>query len=505
MSLKTTALASLSTLLVPASAFAADYLGPADGLGKIVAELLSRESCGNLNYLPSSPDAGIDAIADGSQQTLPLSDLSRSELCERYPNSVHVQLAQQAVVVARNNRGPTRLVSDEPSTLDNCDLRMDPDDPGTFSWADDLQLLYGGLFGKGTADACSHRRRRELIENWHYLWEDYCPDGECTKLRFAFRPSDDAAATRIFKKILDIRAFCNGNHFEDNDPIGTDCSDAEDVDFCDPRKRMTLGVVQAVHLDDFDAITPRKCDQGTFSFEFASELFDELFGGRCPDGAPYFAGFLCLYPVDCEGKIGCTSDLGNVSPLDPTMDGRVYNLLRSQPENPGMPFSLNSPSGEPLAQLSTIHFNGHCSSARSIHGSGWKATIGCLVSQISCSIGFGTESQIPKNFTLFREWDYCSDRTEIEMKSAIVSMGEKGPEHPDYPLVERYHLSSGRGVPPNATNTALDCDSIQNAEEEKLCRCIFENDEVAEEWDDLLRGADLMSPPGGSSVVRCIP
>lgn len=509
MNCKTTLITSLFFCTLSSTA-SADYVLPQTRIGDALGNLWAQEACGTLNLVRGGFVSGLEALTARSQQTLPISDAQIPAMCEQFPNAVHLKIAQRPLVISRNN-GDAGSACDQQLVSDIVDYNS-----GAPAWAKALQLVYGGKNGEGSEEACSDPQRRELIENWGKIWANACDGGDCEKLRFAFRPGDENPTSLVFRQLVGISAFCNGNHFQDNDPLRSDCNLAFDVDFCDPRKGSSLGVVQAVHLadfyDSFNGGEPtqqpnrRQCTFGNWAFALSSELNDELFDGTCPDDSEPFAGFLCLYPRDCNNHFGCVNTLDNTSVLNPFMDGRAYNLLRSYNRSePHAPVDLVDDSGAPIAQLTTLNLNGECATEVDELGENTSRQIGCLVSRIKCSMGLASNAQLSFRTVQKDAQVGCGEIMAERESNRAVAISTTLPDDAGYPLIESFHFSAD-GVPPNASNNALDCDAILDPEEQKACRCVFDQsitlDAMGLGAKLAEQGLDLV--PGGPKASRCV-
>lgn len=488
------AITSILSLAIAGQAQAAfDYVG-SDTVEPVIKELLASGSCGDITYKGEGSGAGEAAVLAGTQQTAPMSSsLDQADVCANFPNAVQAAIGVDKLIVTRNN-------GDESST---CDTQFVTDiagyDPAKGpAWGEALQLVYGGKDGLGTQAACEDDLRKNLVENWGNLWADGCADGECSALRFAFRRGDSSGTTKVFKKILGITDFCNGDQFQDNDPLRTDCFDAGDVDFCDTSKGDTLGVLQAVYLEGVPLAGRKRCEFGKWDFTFASELSDELFGGNCPDDSPQVAGFLCLYPQDCDGNYGCTNWYDNASPLNSLGDGRAYNLLRSKPDAAEEPFPIkDEDTGETLAQLPAIFFNGNCSGGVDQGGTSSTRQIGCLVNQVSCSIGYGGKTQIAAEVNVGDDGQ-CGAVTTAQ--NTVTELNGVDFNQSGYPLSRKLYIATTE-VP--VSGNGLDCNAITNADEKALCECIFNGTAGNNALADAVINAKFEPIPGGSEIVAC--
>lgn len=489
------AITSLLSLAIAGQAQAAfDYVG-SDTVEPVIKELVASGSCGSITYKGEGSGAGQAAVLAGTQQTAPMSSsLDADDVCANFPNAVQAAIGVDKLIVTRNN-------GDANST---CDTQFVSDvagyDPAKGpAWGEALQLVYGGKDGAGTSAACSDDLRKNLVENWGSLWANGCADGDCDALRFAFRRGDSSGTTKVFKKILGISEFCNGDQFEDNDPLRTDCFDATDVDYCDSDKGDTLGVLQAVFLEGIPLAGRKRCKFGNWDFTFAHDFTDEVFDGNCPDGEPQVAGFLCLYPQDCSNTPGCTNWYDNPSPLNALMDGRIYNSLRSKQDAPEEAFELTNDAGETLAQMPAIYFNGDCGGGAAQGGTSSTKQIGCLVNQVSCTIGYGGKTQIEAEITTSDvEGDQCGKTTEAQ--NTVTELNGVDFNQSGYPLSRKLYIATTQ-VP--VSGNGLDCNAITNADEKALCECIFNGAAGASALADAVTNAKFEPIPGGSEIVAC--
>lgn len=480
--------ASLFSLSLPATA-AFKYVG-SDSLEAVMQRLIvgNRGVCGNIRYSGAGSLAGEKALLADLQQTVPMSSaLDHSDVCALFPNAKQVVLGIDRLLVSRNNAGDascdTEFVQDVPG--------YDP--PRGPAWAEALQLVYGGVDGSGQREACEHPLRADLIRNWSQLWGDSCASGDCKELRFAFRRGDFSGSTKVFRKIIGIDAFCNGGEFEDEDPLRTDCFDSPDVDYCDHDKDSSLGVVQAVVLDHLPWKGRKRCEKGSYAVTFQPRLND----GECPDRAK-IGGYLCNYPIDCEGRFGCVNWFDNPSPMDPLMDGRDYNLLRPSLDAPYEPFDLQDEQGRPLATMASLFMHGNCSA-----GSDSTEQLACFVNRIDCSIGYGAKNQLTAEVQGSEYGDQCGE-TGVRLNLATKLNGVDY-QSPAYPMSRKLYLST-KDVP--ALGNALNCDAITNVSERALCHCIFLSNPSARQYqryslDRSLTFAGFEPLPAGPQLEGC--
>lgn len=124
-------------------------------------------------------------------------------------------------------------------------------------WSEALRIIYAGQHAHNTTAACTTiptaaavagRRcnsdvRRTLVENWSNIFDQTggggdggCADGNCTRLKHAYRRDDLSGTTDTFLTLIGVagvttgtppapqKTFCNGIENEDLDPIRRDCS-----------------------------------------------------------------------------------------------------------------------------------------------------------------------------------------------------------------------------------------------------------------------------------------
>lgn len=432
------------------------YFGAPGSKGLVlqVAYNIQQIACGQITY-PSNDSETIGEVQMGlgNQETAPMLQPLRPETCSDFPDAKQAVLARERMPVIVNH-GSAR----------GCDSRMVQDLPSYSGdvepWAEALQLIYGGVNGTGTQSACSAPARSNLINNWGAIWGESCASGDCDALRFAFRPGDDNPLTKVFQKLVGIQSFCNGTQAQDEDPLRTDCSDAADIDWCPDGD---LGVVQAVQLARNVGVYPRLgCVSGRMSFGF-------LVDGEtsCPDNAAPVAGFLCIYPEDCRGRVGCINSYENPSVLDPLMDGRDYNRLQMNAnyERTELPEGY-SPS--------FVFLNGKCTGGND--GRNTESQIGCLVNQVKCSMAFGSKQLQRAPVTVNDPGPLCSAEQEADNQSSILGGKDIEGREQGYPLSRPFFLSSNK-IP--VVNGAFDCSQITDPEERALCSCMFRKNIMA--------------------------
>lgn len=442
-------LLALTTSQASAQSTAFSYAGT-PLVKKLIGQLVAApgRDCGDIDFIDGRPlRQGQDEMLRGFQDTALMVKPLDADVCAGYPDARQVVVAKERLpLLVNSNVG-----------YDTCDLIMTNDVAGYESdapqWAEALQLVYGGVNGQGTPEACSAPARANLIQNWSSLWLNNCQDSKCDALRFAFRRGDDDSTTKLLKRLLGLEAFCNGAQNQDQDPLRTDCRRAVDVDWCPDGN---LGVVQAVELSSTLPVYPRiGCVKG--KFEFGTKIG----AGNCPDGSPAFAGFLCAYPQDCLDRFGCINSLYNGSPLNLFMDGRVYNELKV--DRRLRPLEIPE-TGSP----SFIYFNGHCTGGND--GTRTDRQLGCLVDQVSCSMAVTTAMNVLVPVTETSPGDACAEEFNVPSRAAVLNNSPINFREPGYPLLRPVFMST-LDVP--VEGNKLDCDAIGNAEEQEFCRCVF--------------------------------
>lgn len=442
-------LLSLGTGRASAQSEAFSYVG-APLVRQLVGQLVGApgRDCGLIDYDTGSPELqGVGEMNQGLQETALMLRPFDAQTCQAQPEARQIIIAKDRMpLLVNSNNG-----------LNTCDLILTDNVAGYQSdvpgWAEALQLVYGGVDGRGTRSACAAPQRANLIKNWSRLWKNNCEDSKCEALRFAFRRGDNSSMSKVLKSLLGVKAFCNGAQNEDLDPIRSDCSNADDVDWCPDG---TLGVVQAVELSLDLPVYPRMgCAEGNYEFGFNSS------GDACPDGTELFAGFLCSYPRNCLNRFGCINSAVNGSPLNPFMDGRVYNELQLDEELA----PLEIPSE---ASPSFVYFNGRCTAGND--GRRTDAQLGCLVHQVACSMAVTSARNIAVPITEVSAGPACGQERLAPSRAAVVNDAPINLQGPGYPLSRPVYFST-LNLP--VEGNEFDCDAIENAEERKFCGCVF--------------------------------
>lgn len=438
-------------------------------------------ACDDFRYVGASDRESVQRMRAKNQQTTLLAEPMKEIGCT--PDSYQLEIGSLRYgVVANSGESSAR-----------CEPRLREDIPGYRSsvpdWAKVLQLVYGGTQGLG-GDACADDERRELIENWDSLWSSSCTQGDCERLRFAFYPNDETLG--FFKKLIGVNEFCNGPGAEDNDPIRTDCSNAQDVDWC-PNK--DLGVVQPIAVDTELASEPwLPCEFGRFDFSFVPDVNDT--GDDCPDNTARFAGFLCLYPRDCRGGRRCVNTLANNSPFAPFEDGRVFNQYR---------FSDSDATYVNYKDLnmsaSSMHFNQRCQ-VEGARGSAAKK-IACLVHEVACSMGVGSGKSLTAPEIGLTETFACG--RSVSNWTFPAQVDRKIIDSEQYPWTQPLYLVSDSIQPSwnahsrKAPNSSSGCENVDDPQEQSLCRCLLETKWRANVWDQ----SELFQPAEYYSSQPC--
>lgn len=415
------------------------------------------------------------------------------EFCERNPRAGQLAFAQDDLVFVRNNRKSRSSTCDTALVDDVSDYQSQ-----TPSWAEAIQLIYGGKDGKGDRAACTHTDRVKLINNWHSLWSDNCSDGACTKLKYAFRAGDFLGSTSFLKSLVGIERFCNGLQHEDKDPLRTNCGDGFDTGGMEYCPNGDLGVVQAVVMNHQATIKDRlPCQTGNFEYAFASNSI-------CADGTIPHGGFLCLYPRDCSDRFGCRNSGLNGSTINPFMDGRLYNYLHT--DETVTPYAsreitetLWTPDGSLLAKygLFSIYASRVCEAGQSGHNA--TTLMGCLVDTVDCSIGFGGRSILKA--TRFTEGGLCGETGDII--PTTMQLNNQALGSPNYPFPRRNTYLQTKDVPPTFGGK-IDCHHVNDVSQQSLCEYLNDDDDQHRKARQLaLEEANLLPIPGGPRTVRC--
>lgn len=481
-SLKSIGVFALLSLVASESIAQDDPLGyvSAREAAFLVAQLVSEgdKACGNLEFDPSRPNSqGVIAMNSLEHQTALMVRPIPKVYCDTY------RFTARQISVARD-RIP--VINNTGRRLGTCALSLKTDVPNYSSsvpaWAEVLQLIYGGANGVGDQAACSDPKRANLINNWAQLWDDPCEDGPdaCKKLRFAFRQGDKSSATQVLKGLLGIQQFCNGAQGEDLDPLRTPCSESEDVDWCPDG---TLGVVQPISLnEDKVAVFPLMgCVTGNFEYGF-----NATGGATCIDNTAPFAGFLCQFPRDCRNRFGCINSRLNGSTLNPFMDGRAYNYDR-------LDSSLAPKQYPDNISGAMLYFNGKCTGGRNGDNTGQQ--IGCLMSQIRCALAMNTSQNDLVGVTNLEPGPNCSKEFPAPTRLVKVNGEDFEKIGPGYPLSRPIYYST---LEAPFKDGQYECDKLENPEEQKFCRCVF-NKTLVDRYIDL----GINEPMSEYKVLEC--
>lgn len=403
-------------------------------------------------------EAVLGSRSSSGQQTALMSVPLSEEFCRANPQAVQLKVGEDDLVFSRTSSANQSDLACSESIVRDVPGYVSSEAP---SWAEAIQLIYGGRQGEGSKEACLDPKRLALIRDWSSLWSDACPSGNCQRLRFAFRPGDGSGMVQIMQKVFGITGFCNGKQHEDLDPIRTDCSDptnAKGVQYC---PYGDLGVVQSIVIPpSLPATQRRACQTGKFEYAFGDQL--------CPDTTRPFAGFLCQYPLDCDGKMGCVNSGVNGTPVNPFMDGRDFNHAHlaasgeplNLPEAPAINGQAASYGFAPL------FFNGSCPAGLSGHDP--MHQIGCLVDAVDCSIGFGGNSLMAAKRRANDESSTCA--RESTFKVTPVHLNGFSFESDEYPIPRKRFYLNAVDVP--VSDGELVCDSVRNSVERDLCVCM---------------------------------
>lgn len=490
------AITSILSLAIVGEANAQTNYNGSDTLSPIIEALLATEQCGDINYLAEGSGAGQDAMVAGTQQTAPMSSSMDEDVCN--PNGTHAVIARDKLVVVRNNKGSDKT----------CETSFVGDVAGYSSdvpaWAEALQLVYGGVNGAGTAEACggsgrdnADHPRVKLLNNFSSLFSNSCASGECTELRFAFRRGDKSGTTKVFKKLTGVEDFCGGAQHEDNDPVRTDCSSfasAGNLQYCPTG---SFGVVQAIDIpsgEEFKGMNRKECVQGNFDFAFAP------FGAtECPDGTAPFAGLFCSYPRDCNDKYGCVNTGANSSTFNFFMDGREYNNFHLKADL--NPYVLPTTDEGTQFSFFSLFANGKCTGGDS--GNNATQQIGCLVSQLDCTIGYGGISMLEAPITLNDNAncggviaaDNAATGFDVDVNDNVV----EDLESDAYPLARSLYFNTlNVSIVGEGNDRKYDCASVANADERALCECVFDKDKR----DAAVAKTDFL-PVNNVSFLQC--
>jgi hypothetical protein len=203
-------------------------------------------------------------------------------------------------------------------------------------------LMYGGLHHDGTVDCDSDVRwtvagqghpdagyetpnSTDPTSYWEYFFET-CSDEPCGSHQHLWRPPDTADVTLSFMELTSIDSFCNGTHYEENDPVRRECygdiNDPEKENVCSPD--FTLGLVLPVMVPPPYEANHNVCE---FGAGHAWGQVSVALQPQCEDGGPSIFG-LCLLPKDSDGNLGCINNSGNPSLFTPPWaDTRAVNRV----------------------------------------------------------------------------------------------------------------------------------------------------------------------------------
>lgn len=334
--------------------------------------------CGEFNYAPTSTPA-VERLMCGGDQAVGLMarPLLQPVICSErctgdQGKAVQARLATNSITLLRNNGGSDR----------SCDTKIGGED-----WENVIRTIYAGADGSGSAEACSAPERVALLNNWSNLWANGCTEepSPCNEVHHLFRPDENSGMGQVFAFFLGIRNYCNGGSQEDNDPIRRPCR--RDERYCP--NGQDLGVVLPVKIpvpteipDNYFAgiNNTQPCARGVFGFSIGSPSV--LAAGQCPDGTNPFAGFLCIYPQDAQGRFGCNNNRFGASIFNFNMDGRLYNEIPLDDKAREV-FPAGSNVGD-WREFYRLHAG--CKDG----GRDNSELLGCMVRKSQCSIGWGS-------------------------------------------------------------------------------------------------------------------
>lgn len=474
--------ATLGLGLVASTASAQNRsLRGSDTLFEMTQEML--ELCeidpGNMVYIGGGSSGGEDNLEAQTQQISPMSRFLDATACGRtgtLANGQGYATALDALGVLADDTEDTTCdtlrfqgflevlpEANGNGTLECPNCVDGPDGDGVndhyafTEWQQVLRIIYAGRHNTINANACANDPpgspsgetascnsdvRFTLANNFASLFETGCSDAECTQLKHAFRRDDISGTTDSFLALLSLpgissNPFCNGNEFQDNDPIRRPCdgngqsTGGENV--C-RRTNLSRDSSNATPTTpDWGAVTaanaPTTSGRGDLGLVIpivtptnAADQFTNNntcaalgFGGQfryapmplsllpanqqlCPNGTQRaFNG--CLWPVDANGNFGCVNPATNrpvgVTGFANNMDGRVYNLTPRRAD--GTIPTVQRRQGNTLVNRPMLNVGFYRIHQRTIQANASGSTcqlpdsteqIGCLVHASPCSLGF---------------------------------------------------------------------------------------------------------------------
>ena len=361
---------------------------------------------GYIVYAGGGSSAGAAAMIANSQDVAPMSRALKTSECTGYGETATACAhSLDAMTIYRSGNSFADNDNSCEGNEVNCESTANEDKPSlpivvqdingidgmqcpgcsggsyTFNdWKDVLALAYGGKHHDGTIDCASDVRytlvglpslpatggyEGEPLDCQNDCWENLfmaaggdadCTDEKCNLVWHVWRRGDLSGTTDTFKSLVGIKTFCNGNEYQDNDPIRRPVSPYEDLP---GRKDMpmvvsnsatqectgdegqnvevvenvaTLGLLVPIVVpppfDDATGVTAKRtvkpCSKGKFEWKAVPFSTRPL----CEDGAPSIFGN-CLVPVDTDGNADCINMYDNwavFTPLD--NDTRMTNMVQ---------------------------------------------------------------------------------------------------------------------------------------------------------------------------------
>ncbi len=422
-------------------------------------------------------------------------------------------------------------------------------------WQQAIRIIYAGQHASVNQDACSTSTpstvgkvatdatntkfcdsdvRHTLVSTWANMFETGCVDGECTALKHAFRRDDISGTTDTFLALLALPGvssvpFCNGDEFQDEDPIRRACdgngqsTNGENVCRRTQRSKEGTNVNPSPTNSVSGAVTaanaPTVSGQGDLGLvlpivtpEILADQFPSTttcaangFGGKfkyatmpastlpsaqqlCPNGLTRSFS-KCLWPVDAASNFGCVNPAAN-RPVGTTgfasvMDGRVYNMTPRRLDG-SIPTTPRK-SGTSIVNRPFYNVGFYRIHARTMQANASGSTcrqpdsteqIGCLVHASPCSLGFAglaADAQDPNK--------------PLSLRTPATPAAGGGPIAPTvgnvrrliedcatgsfatrYPLARKLYFNTLIGFS-NVTNTPLIGGTPTNTQERQLLRC----------------------------------
>lgn len=394
-----------------------------EALAQAIGIVTNDQGCGDVEYFGTGSDSGEQAACRGSQDLVPMSRVFSAWVCDSdgCPSSdagttpSGVAIAGDAITLVRNSG-----TSDKNRCVNLRGEAMTT-----------LRILYSGD-GTGSPTSCDSQERRDLVSRFSALFEDCDQTSDCELgMTNAYRRGDTSGTTSVFKDLVGISGFCNGDEVSDEDPIRRPCSASDRVCGADG----TLGIVLPVFIDETTQFTMEEVNNdipcGISKFGYARPPF--LTRTNCPYGPEgNTIGGVCAYPVDNQGRYGCKARGGftsrpGLASADPNFDPRVYNLTPRSFSGQIIPVSNSGAAFYRAAQDPDKEagcFHGNPSSTKQI---------GCLTRHVDCSVGWAGRS----NDAVFSQ--------NLETKVASSRLNATAINDSAYPLVRKMYLNSISG------------------------------------------------------------